>query len=252
MDADDRAWPPRVVSVATLAPAEDLVGSVRFVPGQTVIRRILHPDDRIATLQTTRVVSDDERGLMLWIATGSAIVRRTTVDGEPTRHLPYYEELRMATVLQPARTTMSTLILTPPGAAHSITWWFDDQHRHTAWYVNLETPAVRWRGGIDVYDHALDVVVQPDYSWEFKDEDEFDSRSGQVPFWTADDARAIRAEALRVMETVEAKEFPFDGTWCDFEPDAGWVAAGPPPLPRWWDQPCTHPSSPWDGAFFTT
>jgi hypothetical protein len=236
MCADDRA---------------ELKGSIRFVPGQTVIRRILHPDDRIATLQTARVVSDDERGLLLWIATGSPIMRRTTVDGEPTRHLAYLDELRMATVLQPSRTTMSTLILTPPvrsdRAAHSVTWWFDEHLRHTAWYVNLETPAIRWRGGIDVYDHALDVVVGPDYSWELKDEDEFESRAGQVPFWTAECALAIRAEAMRVMDVVEAKEFPFDGSWCDFEPDAAW---SPSSLPRWWDQPSAHHASPWDGDFY--
>ena len=221
--------------------------TLRFEPGQTVVRRILHPDDRIATLQSTRVVSDDDRGLLLWFGPGSTLVRRTTVDGEPTRHLPYLVELRMSTVLEAARSTTGVLILTPPRAAHSVSWWFDEDGRHTAWYVNLERPAVRWRGGIDVRDHALDLLIAPDRSWEWKDEDEFERRTGQLPFWGADQASQIRAEGLRVIETLDAKDFPFDGTWCDFVPDPSWT---PTPLPRWWDQPAGHAASVWDAAFF--
>jgi Protein of unknown function (DUF402) len=220
---------------------------VGFEPGRTVVRRILHPDGRIATLQAARVVSDDERGLLLWVGPGSMTVRRTTADGEPTRQLPYLVELRMPTVLQPVRARLGVLILTPPDAAHSVSWWFDRAGRHTAWYVNLERPAVRWPGGIDVGDHALDLLIAADRSWEWKDEDEFESRTGQLPFWGSDQASAIRAEGLRVLEALDGKEFPFDGTWCDFAPPADWA---PAELPRWWDQPADHRQSVWDEAFF--
>lgn len=73
-----------------------------FQPGDVVVRRGLFPDGRIASLQCGRVVSDDERGLMMWVAAGSATVRRTTVSGAPTRHLPYVEELRTPTICGPS------------------------------------------------------------------------------------------------------------------------------------------------------
>jgi hypothetical protein len=218
-----------------------------FAPGRTLVRRILHPDDRIATLQSGRVVEDDERGLLLWVGPGSTTVRRTRVSGEPTRDLPYLDELRLPTVLQPVPAAFPVLILTPRGASHSVSWWFDEHGRHTAWYVNLEAPAVRWRGGIDVRDHALDAIVRPDHTWEWKDEDEFAARTGQPPFWDAGFADRIRAEGMRLREAVQAKDFPFDGTWCDFAPDPAWP---PSALPRWWDQPAAPATCVWDPEFF--
>jgi hypothetical protein len=35
-------------------------------------------------------------------------------------------------------------------------------------------------------------------------------------------ASEIRATAERLAKLAEAAEFPFDGTWCGFRPDASW------------------------------
>ena len=41
------------------------------------------------------------------------------------------------------------------------------------WYVNLQAPIHRTSRGILVQDYALDIAVEPDMSWSWKDEDEF-------------------------------------------------------------------------------
>jgi predicted RNA-binding protein associated with RNAse of E/G family len=208
---------------------------MQFDVGQTVVRRFLHADGRIAAAQATRVLSDDHRGLALWLDIGAARTRRTTLDGTPTRALPVRAELATATTLGPATWgPYRSLVLIPPGATHSVAWSWTADGTFIGWYVNLESPPVRWGGGIDVQDRALDIRVAPDRSWQWKDEDEFADRAGDPLFFDAATAGAIRAEGQRVADTAARGEFPFDGTWRDFRPDADWATAE---LPPWWDVP---------------
>ncbi len=221
--------------------------AVSFRPGQVVVRRCVHPDGRLATVQCARVVADDERGLAIWIGAGSTLMRRVDLNGETTRHLPYAEELAMPTMLAPTpHQRFGTLILTPSStghsagdsAGHSVAWAFDAPGELHGWYVNLESPVLRWDGGIDVFDFALDVLVQPDRRWEWKDESEFAEQTGHPLFWSPAEAEVIRARAEAVTRTIDRGEFPFDGTWCDYLPQQGW---GPTPLPTWWDLPTLAP-----------
>jgi predicted RNA-binding protein associated with RNAse of E/G family len=126
------------------------------------------------------------------------------------------------------------MVFMPPGAASSVWWFFAPDGEFEGWYVNLEDPCARWSGGVDTADHALDIRVEPDRSWRWKDEDEFAERVGHPLYWTAEQAAAIRAEGQRLADLAETGKFPFDGSWCDLRPDPGW-----PPLtrPDGWDGP---------------
>lgn len=212
---------------------------VRFEPG----RVILHRNVRRGTIgwaRLARVVSDDERGLALWIGRGSPAAHEVTEDGRGMRAMSFAEWLR-----HPHRLAVHqwdgppVLKFLPAGAAHSV-WWFRDEAGWFAnWYVNLEEPGVRWDdgdvAGVDVVDQDLDIVVRPDRSWSWKDEDEFTERLAfPEHYWVADEA-AVRAEGERVIKMVEAGVFPFDGTWCDFEPDPAWRV--PAAMPPGWDRP---------------
>jgi hypothetical protein len=208
---------------------------MRYETGQTIVRRATHPDGRIAAAQCGRVVADDERGLLLWLGLGSANIRRTALDGTPTRSLSLRAELAMPTLLAlGAPRTRPTLLLIPLGAAHSIWWSWSADGDFAGWYVNLETRARRWAGGVDVRDQTLDVRVSPERVWSWKDEDDFAEQTGDPLFWDADEAAAIRAEGERVIALAEHGTFPFDGTWRDFTPDPEWP---PTALPPWWDVP---------------
>lgn len=206
-----------------------------FETGQTVVRRCVHRNDRIAAVESTRVVKDDESGLLLWVGEGSMLMRRTTLDGTPVRKMPLLEKFSIPTMLTPSNwRDGGVLILTPPGAAHSIWWFFQTDGKFRGWYVNLEAPVGRWAGGYDMQDQALDIWVYPDHSWEWKDEDEFADRIGHPVFWTADEVPAIRAEGERLITLAEAGSYPFDGTYVDFKPDPAWA---PTTLPANWDHP---------------
>ena len=96
------------------------------------------------------------------------------------------------------------LMISELGAAHSVyvNWGRDGEF--AGWYVNLEDP---WRVsplGFDTTDHLLDVVVEPDRSWRWKDEDHL-AEAVEVGLFTQKQAWGIRAEGERAIERIEGQ-----------------------------------------------
>ena len=112
------------------------------------------------------------------------------------------------------------------GASHTVEIMWDERWRHLGWYVNLQAPLRIARTNFDTTDHALDVVVDPDGSWRWKDEDDL---AAAVALGAFDDALAaeMRAEAERV---IAARPWPTG--WEDWRPPPDW---GPLELPEGWD-----------------
>ncbi|HEY0697882.1 MAG TPA: DUF402 domain-containing protein [Micromonospora sp.] len=216
---------------------------MRFEPGRLIMHRNVRRG-RIGWVRPARVVSDDERGLLVWIARDSVVAHEVSADGRGMRAMPFSEWIATTYRLDIGRWNgPSLLTFLPTGAAHSVWWFRDAEDRFANWYVNLEEPGVRWDdgdlAGVDVVDQDLDVVVRPDLSWVWKDEEEFVERLAfPEHYWVPDEA-AVRAEGERVVKLIEAGEFPFDGTWCDFVPDPTWTA--PTELPAGWDRPPVRP-----------
>jgi len=210
-----------------------------FAPGRTVLYRNID-GPRLASVRPCRVISDDERGLLLWLARGSAVLVEEATDGRGIRDMPFAEWIGLSYRVVPGSWQgPGVLKFIPPDADHSVWFFRDDEGRFKNWYVNLEERALRWDdgdlAGVDVIDQDLDIEVFPDRAWVWKDEDEFTERLAfPEHYWVRDEA-AVRAEGLRVIKRIEAGEFPFDGTWTDFQPDPSWPV--PTSVPPGWDRP---------------
>ncbi len=197
--------------------------AIRFEPGRTIVRRSVWDNGRISAAESARVIFDDHRGLLAWTANGSHAAVRTTLAGDSIRKMPLARRMTMPTMLTPITwKSTSILTLTFTDTAHSVWWFFTADLTFAGWYVNLEAPAKRWYGGIDTRDHALDIWVEPDRTWQWKDEDEFAERTGEPHFWTAEQAERIRAEGERVVVLIESGQYPFNGVHTDFRPDPAW------------------------------
>jgi hypothetical protein len=206
----------------------------RLSEGRTVLYRNFSAG-RISAVRPCRVISDDERGLLLWLARGSAVAGLQAVDGRGIRDMPFAEWVTLDRHLVAGRWQGPGLLkFIPPDADHSVWFFRDDQGHFTNWYVNLEERAVRWDdgdlAGVDVTDQDLDIVAAPDRTWRWKDEDEFAERLALPDhYWVLDEA-AVWAEGRRVIKLIEAGEFPFDGSWIDFQPDRSWPVPDIVPL----------------------
>lgn len=210
-----------------------------FSSGQLILHRNIR-HDRIAWVRPARVVSDDERGLLVWVARDTPVVNEVADDGRSIRDMPFAEFVTRSYRPKFGRWSGPPVLkFMPAGARHSVWWFRDERGRFKNWYVNLEDPGVRWDdghvAGVDIVDQDLDVVAYPDLTWEWKDEGEFTERLAfPEHYWVTDEA-AVRAEGERVIKLIEAGEFPFDGTWVDFTPDPAW--APPAALPAGWNRP---------------
>jgi predicted RNA-binding protein associated with RNAse of E/G family len=81
-------------------------------------------------------------------------------------------------------------------------------------------------------DHLLDVVIDPDLSWRWKDEEELEE-AVRLGLLTRQAADGIRAEGERVIAQLEAREPPFCDGWERWRPDPAWPI---PELPAGWDE----------------
>jgi hypothetical protein len=212
---------------------------VRFTPGRLILHRNVRLG-RIGWVRPARVVADDERGLLVWISRGSPTVNEVTADGRGIRSMPFSEYVGAGRGFKQGSWMGPPLLkFLPTGARHSVWWFRDEAGRFKEWYVNLEEPGVRWddgaAAGVDMTDQDLDIVVAPDRSWRWKDEDEFNERLTLPEHYWVRDGAEVWAEGRRVIKVIEAGDFPFDGTWCDWEPPASW--AEPITLPPGWDRP---------------
>lgn len=111
------------------------------------------------------------------------------------------------------------------GDAHTVELFWDEEWSFLGWYVNLQAPLVVRGDRFDTTDWALDVWVEPDGRWRWKDEDDF-AQAQELGVLDEAAAAEVRAEGERV---IAAKPWPTG--WEDWRPPREW---GPLPLPEDW------------------
>ena len=105
------------------------------------------------------------------------------------------------------------LMFFPPDADHSVWWFCDDagRLRRAGTSTSRSAPSAGTTAtvaGVDIVDQDLDVVVAPDRTWQWKDEDEFTERLAFPDHYWVPDEQAVRAEGRRVIKQTEAGRVP--------------------------------------------
>lgn len=194
----------------------------RWQPGERIVRRELCLG-RPWLGQAAIIVADTDDLLALYIA-GDSELAYPDGDWPGGRH-PWHgkDRWRGHGVLQLQR----------PGEAHAVwLFWQGPERSLRCWYVNLQAPFRRTAGGIDTEDHELDIVIEPDGAWRFKDDEWLDEwvRLGR---WTEAEVAAIRAEGARVAADLEAGRRWWDEHWAGWRPDPEWCGGD---LPADWER----------------
>ena len=85
------------------------------------------------------------------------------------------------------------LMLHERDAAHSVYVQWGRTGEFLGWYVNLEEPWRETALGFDTTDHLLDIWIDPDRSWRWKDEDHL-AEAVEVGLFTREQADGVRAK----------------------------------------------------------
>jgi hypothetical protein len=85
------------------------------------------------------------------------------------------------------------------------------------WKVDLITPFRRTALGFDVSDEVLDIVVRPDRSYVWKDEDQME-RLVELGIYAEPQVRELRAAGDEVVGLIQDARPPYDDEWTSWRP----------------------------------
>ena len=97
--------------------------------------------------------------------------------------------------------------------------------------MNFQEPFRRTALGFDTMDNVLDIVIAPDGSWRWKDEEEL-AEAVRNGLFTAQEATDFRAWGVKAVDRIVSKSPPFHRDWEGWRPDPDWPM---PELPEGWD-----------------
>ena len=109
-------------------------------------------------------------------------------------------------------------------------FWDHEADQFSCYYINFQLPYRRSHCGFDTLDLDLDIVIDPQYNWKWKDEEDYQEgiREGGIQEeWV----KGIEQSQADVLDRINKKRYPLDGSWLEWRPDPAWV---PPELPDRW------------------
>ena len=129
--------------------------------------------------------------------------------------------------------TNRLLFLMEPDKFYSpVLFWNHETNEFLCYYINFQLPFQRGHSAINTLDLDLDIVIDPDFNYQWKDVDDYEKgiKAGVIlPEWVD----KIETAKVEVLEKLENRQYPFDGSWRDWMPDPGWSL---PTLPENWDK----------------
>jgi uncharacterized protein DUF402 len=130
------------------------------------------------------------------------------------------------------RTNRLLLLLEPERCYSTILFWADASDEFLCYYINFQLPFQRRNHSVDTLDLELDLIIKPDFGLEWKDEDDY-QKAIEYGLITPEWVRGIEGAKYEILGRLKKREYPFDGAWLKWKPDAAWT---PPKLPENWDR----------------
>lgn len=197
-----------------------------FRPGRCIILREVH-EGRVWAERPVRVVADDDI-IALWLPRGTHWRKPFTPDGGVIRIPTGAWELGEAIW---HRFDVLQLIPSAGSAPHAAWAAWNEDGDWAGWYINLQEPLRRVADGFEYLDLALDLLLLPDGTHRWKDEDELEEYV-QRGVLTRARATRVRAEAEMVLAEWLSGGGIFGEGWDRWRPDEVW------PVPSFGEVEC--------------
>ena len=105
--------------------------------------------------------------------------------------------------------------------------WHVENSKFLCYYINFQLPSWRSHCGIDTLDLDLDLIINPDYSCKWKDDDHY-QKGIETEIILIEWIQGIEVAKQETFNRQEKHQYPFSGSWLDWKPDPTW---SPPRLP---------------------
>lgn len=195
-----------------------------------MLLRYFYEDGRHQAALPVRVVEDSSPRLALWLSEGTDIMYWATRDGRDPRSLPLEQRFTERLATAPRQWSGSGVLrVLLPDTPYQVLHFWDTDGTFRNWYVNFEAPMYRRGARVDTVDWHLDLLIAPDGTWQWKDENEAEAAvaAGQLTRERLGDARAHATEIVGDLSVFIARV----GDWRGFRPSDEWSALD---LPRDW------------------
>jgi protein associated with RNAse G/E len=202
-------------------------------PGDVIAWRGIYRE-RIWHVQPTLLVKDSPEEVVLTLLPGTECIAEPTYpkgkkNGQRRWHFVDHD-WQLATYTW--QTNRLLLIFEPQNYYSIFLFWNHTSDEFQCYYVNFQLPFQRNGMAVDTLDLDLDLIIRPDFSYKWKDVDDYQEGIAHgviLPEW----CNEIESATSEVMERLEKRQYPFDGSWLDWKPDPTWQ---PPMLPENWDK----------------
>lgn len=205
-------------------------------PGETALLRGVY-NRRPCYVQSATVIKETPQETALLVAPGAECSAPWGYihqkHGDQGRWDRWQDMLNASWQMEPyAWRTSRFLILLEPQKFYSISYiWNHASGAFQCYYVNFQLPFARHPLGFDTFDLELDIVIAPDYTWKWKDAEDYQlgiEKGILRPEWV----QGIERAKQDVLSRLEQRLYPFDGHWLNWKPDSAWAT---PRLPDGWD-----------------
>ena len=129
------------------------------------------------------------------------------------------------------RTNRLLILLESDKFYSTMYFWNHATNEFLCYYINFQVPYERGTNSVDTLDLDIDLIINPDFSFAWKDEDDYQKAIGHEiisPEWV----KGIEVAKGDVFDKLDRRQYPFDGAWLNWMPDPNWA---PPKLPNNWD-----------------
>ena len=202
----------------------------RFAPGEVILNRGLDERDRVIDVKPVVVVEDSDEQAIFWLPLETPTIRPVLIDHTP-RTPRRWVDGNWKLIDSVWRWAELLMIVRHDELRSTWVRWNADRE-FQGWYVNLQGPLMRTHLGFDIRDHQLDILIDPDRAWRWKDQDELDL-AVELGRMTAAQAVDIRAEAAHAVAAIESNVSPYCDGWERWTPDPTWRR--PQMKPGWED-----------------
>jgi protein associated with RNAse G/E len=202
-------------------------------PGEVISWRGIYRK-RIWHVQPTRLVKDSPNEIVLALLPGTECIAEKSYPHHKKngdRRWDFTEkDWQLAKYIW--QTNRLLLFFEPEKYYSTVLFWNHQSDQFRCYYINFQLPFKRNEFAVDTLDLDLDIVIDPDLSYEWKDTDDY-QKAIEYGLLTTEMINGIEAAKREIFENLETRRYPFDGSWLDWKPDPAWQ---PPTLPENWDK----------------